>query len=100
MLLPVTQNDDEAFSDVISDEALRIFETVVNGGILPVLVLCGVIGNVINMAVFPRALRLTGVYLGFLLTSNTITLVIALQRSIVVISPLSAKKLLTSSANK
>nr|KAG5685646.1 hypothetical protein BaRGS_001382 [Batillaria attramentaria] len=40
-----------------------------------------------------RAFSLTGVYLGFLLTSNSITLVIALQRCIIVISPLSAKRM-------
>ncbi|KAK7495417.1 hypothetical protein BaRGS_00013356, partial [Batillaria attramentaria] len=39
---------------LVSDLTLEKLETVGNGAILPVLVLCGVIGNVINMAVFVR----------------------------------------------
>nr|KAG5705553.1 hypothetical protein BaRGS_009206 [Batillaria attramentaria] len=126
----VTTPSEEEFTGIISHEALRLIETVVNGGILPVLVLCGVTGNVIIMVVFARqglaisdtgfnlfhlasrtfvifnlfdtdlggawqarAFWLTGAYLGFLLTSNTLTLLISLQRCIIVVSPLSAKSL-------
>ncbi|KAK7495412.1 hypothetical protein BaRGS_00013351 [Batillaria attramentaria] len=40
--------------DPVSDATIKLVENVVNGGILPVLVLFGVTGNVINMAVFVR----------------------------------------------
>nr|KAG5700944.1 hypothetical protein BaRGS_034229 [Batillaria attramentaria] len=39
---------------LVSDATLETAQIVVNVGILPVLVLCGFTGNVINMAVFLR----------------------------------------------
>ncbi|KAK7449844.1 hypothetical protein BaRGS_00032129, partial [Batillaria attramentaria] len=45
---------EDTFDGIITDETLRLIETVVNGGILPVLVLFGFAGNVTNMVVFVR----------------------------------------------
>lgn len=45
---------DDNMSGYISAHTAQVVENVVLVGILPVLVLCGVITNVINMAVFSR----------------------------------------------
>ncbi|KAK7476637.1 hypothetical protein BaRGS_00032112, partial [Batillaria attramentaria] len=50
----ITNGGEEKFADLVSAATLHLFVTVVNGLLLPVLVLCGVTGNVINMAVFLR----------------------------------------------
>nr|KAG5685643.1 hypothetical protein BaRGS_001379 [Batillaria attramentaria] len=129
-VLEVSTVYEDTFDGIITEETLRLIETVVNAVILPVLVLFGFAGNITNMVVFVRQglaisdtgfllshmasrsfaildlidMKLgdywrartffwSGVYLGFLLTSDSITLVIAVQRCIIVVSPLRAKRM-------
>ncbi|KAK7476638.1 hypothetical protein BaRGS_00032113, partial [Batillaria attramentaria] len=144
-LLPqVSLGSNNVASGLVSAKATQLVLTIVNAGILPVLVLFGVTGNVINMAVFARqglsdrvniclfslalsdsgfnlfhfASRLNalfglfdsalaeywqsrglifiGVYMGFLNTSNTLILIVSLERCVCVISPLRAKRLFSA----
>ncbi|KAK7495419.1 hypothetical protein BaRGS_00013358, partial [Batillaria attramentaria] len=54
LLMTTTARQEEILPGIMSEATLYTIQSVVNGGILPVLVLFGVICNVINMAVFVR----------------------------------------------
>ncbi|KAK7449845.1 hypothetical protein BaRGS_00040000, partial [Batillaria attramentaria] len=53
-VLEVSTVYEDTFDGIITEETLRLIETVVNAVILPVLVLFGFAGNITNMVVFVR----------------------------------------------